>query len=156
MPIHVNINQRAVAAAMTGPNGPVVAMVERVSRRVLNEARRRAPVDEGRLRASLQATVNVRGQLVVGRIGTDVDYAAYVMFGTGLYGPRKALIYPVSAKVMTWIPRTGGQGAKRGGRKTARDTTRVFARYTRGQRPQPFLVAALEAVSPWPVSVHRV
>lgn len=157
MPVRVHIDQAAVNRALTGPDGAVTRLVEDTCRRVLNEAKRRCPVDEGRLRASLQSSVTVEaGPRVIGRVGTDVEYGVYVHFGTGLYGPKRQLIRPVTAKAMTWIPRTKGQGAKRGGRKTKRDTTRVFARYTRGMHPNPFLVEALAAVVPWPVEIRRV
>lgn len=92
--------------------------------------------------------MNAAGSRVVGRVGTDVEYAAYVMIGTGLYGPKRHLIRPVSKKVLSWVPRTAGQGGAKSGR--------VFARYVRGVKPRPFLVEALEKVSPWPVDVHMV
>lgn len=54
---------------------------------------------------------------------------SYVHNGTGLYGPRRALIYPRRAKVLRWR-RNGGY---------------VYARYTRGMRPNTFLTSALAA-----------
>lgn len=155
MPVHVHIHQQEVNDFLSGPGGPVVRAVTALGQQVLNEAMRRCPVDEGRLRASLDLAVEAHATTVTARVGSDLDYAIYVHEGTGLYGPKRALIYPVSAKVMTWIPRTAGQGAKSGKRKTAKDTTRVFARYTRGMKGRPFLVEALEAVSPWPVTIHK-
>lgn len=159
MPVTVSIDQRAVTAFLTGAQGPVVRGVADVCRRVANEGKRRCPVDEGRLRASIDWAVTTHGTTILGTVGTDVDYAVYVHEGTGLYGPRKRLIRPVSARALSWVPRTGGQGSRTGGqgsrtggRKTARETRRVTVRYTRGMRPRPFLREALEAVSPWPVT----
>jgi hypothetical protein len=157
MPVHVHIDQRALQEFLTGPAGPVVQHMEELGRAVENEAKRRCPVDEGRLRASLQHTVSVEGTRVVARVGSDLEYAAYVHHGTGIYGPRHALIYPVSARVLSWVPRTGGQGSRVGrGRKGKGETGRVFARYVRGMPARPFLVEALQAVSPWPVMVNTV
>src|SRR5262245_59315572 len=158
----MDIDHNAVRALLTGRRGPVVALVEDTARRVANEAKRRAPVDEGRLRASIQTVVQVEGNRVIGRVGSDLEYAAYVHFGTGLYGPKGHKIFPVSKQVMTWIPRTRGQGSKvraRGvlGRLLRRkEQTRVFAQWTRGMRGRPFLTDALEAVSPWPVEIGKL
>ena len=102
MPIHVHIHQQEVNDFLSGPSGPVVRAVTAVGQQVLNEAMRRCPVDEGRLRASHDLAVQVDGTRVTARVGTDLDYAMYVHECTGLYGPKQALIYPVSAKVMTW------------------------------------------------------
>ena len=41
------------------------------------EIKTRAPVDTGHLRASYSHTVETRGEAVVGRVGTNVEYAAH-------------------------------------------------------------------------------
>jgi bacteriophage HK97-gp10 putative tail-component len=153
----VSIDRHALEEFLTGPTGPVARHMEELARQVENEAKRRCPVDEGRLRASIQHTVHAEGTRVIARVGSDLDYAAYVHHGTGIYGPRHARIHPVSAQVLSWVPRSGGMGSRVGrGRKGARETTRVFARSTRGMPPRPFLVEALQAISPWPVTVTSV
>lgn len=92
-------------------------------------AKRNAPVDKGRLRPSITHTVIENGNNVIARTGTNVHYAAYQEFGTGLYGPRKALIYPKNAKALRWNKRGGGV---------------VFARYVRGVRPKKYFSNALK------------
>jgi HK97 gp10 family phage protein len=78
-------------------------------------------VDTGRLRASI--THQVRGNTAI--IGTNVQYAPYLEFGTGIYAE-------------------GGGGRRTGwfykyeGKKRER---RVY--FTRGSRPHPFLRPAL-------------
>lgn len=48
---------------------------------VENDAKRKCPVDTGQLRASI--THEVEGQ--TGIVGTNVEYAPYVEYGTGIY-----------------------------------------------------------------------
>lgn len=87
-------------------------------------------------------------------VGTNLHYARYVEEGTGLYGPKKQVIRPRTAKVLAW--RSVGTGTKlvasgirrsRGSIKPrpARDVYMVFARYTRGMRPWHYMKGAFEA-----------
>lgn len=113
--------------------------------RVLNAARRLAPVDTGRLRGSLAVTFNKGpGGEPFARIGSNLNYARHVHEGTGLYGPRGAMIRPRNGRFMVWPAiNNSGQGARRySGGKTR---LYVFARQTRGMRGRPFLLQALEA-----------
>jgi HK97 gp10 family phage protein len=57
-------------------------LVRRACVKVEGGAKRRCPVDTGRLRASITHEVSVRGRDVTGRVGTNVEYARYVEFGT--------------------------------------------------------------------------
>lgn len=98
--------------------------------RVLNAARRAAPVDTGRLRASIAVSFTKSAQGPVARIGSNLPYAVFIHEGTGVYGPRGTPIRPTRARFLSWQPR-GGQ--------------RVYAREVRGVRPRPFLADALEA-----------
>jgi len=110
----------------------VEAIVGDITTAVATEARRRCPVDTGALRASIRSQVTAHGSEVRGEVYSDLDHAAYVHQGTGIYGPRNRPIQPRRAKVLAW-PRPGGGT--------------VFARQSRGQRPQPWLLEALEAVA---------
>jgi HK97 gp10 family phage protein len=51
--------------------------------RVESAAIRGCPVDTGRLRASITHEIASDVEGLVGRVGTDVEYAPYVEFGTG-------------------------------------------------------------------------
>ena len=51
-------------------------------------------------------------------------YAQYLEWGTGLYGPYKQLIYPKTAKVLSWV---------------GSDGKRHFATHTKGMTPAPFI-----------------
>lgn len=113
--------------------------------RVLNDARRRAPVDTGRLRASLAVTFSAgpSGDPVA-RIGSNLPYAIFVHEGTGLYGPRHAMIRPVRARFMRW-PAVNNSGS--GTRRYRGGATQlyIFAKETRGMPGRPFLLQALDA-----------
>jgi len=137
-------NQAEVNRLLGSRTGGVARDALRRGYRVEAEAKRRCPVDHGRLRSSITtqlASGHRSGVPFFVRVGTDLDYAIFVEKGTGLYGPKHARIYPVRAKVMVFTPRksAGGAFVKRG------DRTTVFARSTRGMRARPFLGPALRA-----------
>lgn len=73
---------------------------------VLNDAKRKAPVDTGRLRNSLAAEVRVRGRVITGVVGTNVKYAPYMEMGTGKYAGRKRHFPPPKA-LDVWARRHG-------------------------------------------------
>ncbi len=113
--------------------------------RVLNAARRNAPVDEGRLRASIAVEFTTdRDGSPVARIGSNLPYAIFVHEGTGIYGPRGAMIRPRTRQFMRWpVKNNSGSGNRRySGGSTS---SYAYARETRGVRPRPFLRDALDA-----------
>lgn len=143
MASRVIINDAAMRNLLTGQNGPIVQYMADIGRRIRNEAVRRCPVDEGRLRASITNTVTVDGNRIIVRVGTVVEYAMAVHNGTGIYGPSGQRIRPVTAKVLSWQPRSG---------------PRVFAKSVKGQRGNPFLTDAMkEVLKPlgWPINYRR-
>jgi hypothetical protein len=99
------------------------------SRQVVNRAKVLAPVDTGRLRASIKADppriFSLRGSV---KVGSNVEYAAMVNDGT-----RPHVIKAVNAKALRF---------KVGGRT-------VFARLVHhpGTRARPFLDRALQEVA---------
>ena len=66
------------------------------------------------------------------RVGTPVRYARLVHDGTGLYGPRGAVIRPKKGRFLVFTPKGGGV---------------VFARQVKGMKPNPFLKNALPAAA---------
>lgn len=54
-------------------------------------AKRSAPVDTGRLRASITTQPDSQGREIGYKVGTDVEYAPLVEFGTGRRGAASAL-----------------------------------------------------------------
>jgi hypothetical protein len=157
----IEINESAVAELLTGPTGPIFRQVENWTTRTTTLAKTRTPVDEGRLRASLQGTVRVEGLRVIGRSGSDVEYARYVHDGTGVFGPRGTPIVPVTAKALVFEPgrmmgplprgvRGRVTGAARG--ENSKWAGLVVTKSVKGSPPNPFLLSALEDVVPFPVN----
>lgn len=98
--------------------------IEKACLLVEGEAKRKCPVDEGYLRASITSGVKVSGGDIIGYIGSPVEYAPYVHEGTGIYARN-------------------GQGRKTpwawyGGSKKWKGK-----HFTKGQKPKPFLTNAL-------------
>lgn len=93
--------------------------LERAGELVRKDAVLNCPVDTGRLRGSI--TSNVEGNHV--DIGTNVEYAPHVEFGTGAKGDPKV----AHTTKERWTYYSKGQ---------------FFT--TSGQKPQPFLVPALK------------
>lgn len=154
MASRIVFNRAELARLFTSPAGPTVRMVTGVCRRTQGVARVRAPKRTGKGAASITFAVAVVGNRVVGRVGTPLDYMGYQHRGTGIYGPMRRPIVPVHAKALKFKvkgqfgPVRATKGGKAGRRRGA---VVVFAASARGVPPNPFLVSALEDVSPWPV-----
>lgn len=63
-------------------DGPVSKHLARMSIKVENRAKQLAPVDTGRLRASVTHDLGRDAEGLVARVGTDVEYAPHQEFGT--------------------------------------------------------------------------
>lgn len=131
---------------------PAVEVLEKVVRSagemVAGEARRRAPVDVGLLRSSINVITQIHEQTVTASIGTNVarngqPYGAFMEYGTGLVHdhpswPRKRHVVPPAA-LMGWAERKG-----RGG--TYHDAFVIANAITRrgGIKPRRYLRGSLE------------
>lgn len=140
----ITINDAEVDRLLRSPDGDVGLAVRRVVNATRNLAVSMAPVDDGPLRASLRTKYEYGQRTVKGWVYSDLEYALYVHEGTGIYGPKGTPIRPKRGQYLVFEARN------------ARTTPRgrgnlVFARQVRGQRPNRFLLRALQAASPWPV-----
>lgn len=93
---------------------------------VTRAATQLAPVDTGRLRASITPDVQVQGDIVLGIVGSNVTYAPYIEYGTRPHFP------PVGA-LEVWASRHGME---------AYVVARAISR--RGTKAQAFLMPAFE------------
>lgn len=102
---------------------------------VTEDARRAAPVDTGRLRASILAEIRQSGTTTLGVVGTNVKYAAAVENGSKPHWPPKG-------PIRQWVQRV----LKKRGKELESVTflvQRAIAK--RGTKPRKFLQGALEA-----------
>lgn len=120
---------------ITGPGGPVYQAVQQAAATTRDRAKveliRAGLVDKGLLVNSIETQIRVRGDNVVGRIGTDVTYARYVHEGTD------SPIVPRTQRALAFVPRGGARlvvvSQVRGTKETGRYT--------------PYLTIALEQLS---------
>lgn len=143
--MRVTVNEAELRRLTRSRSREIVRHVDGLGRRVANQAKRNVRVDEGTLRASIFHTVDVQSTRVVTRIGSPLDYGLYLQVGTGLYGPKRKLIFPKTRKVLRFEVKSGT--AARGNRPI------VFAAYVRGVKGDQWLTRALETVSPYPVRI---
>lgn len=126
-----NVDANGIHAVM-GPNGLVATKgMLVIGRRIERVAKEMCPVDRGRLRSSIAARLEVGDNgLPMTVVGTNVEYAAFVHEGTGIYGPKRTPITPKSGSVLVF--KVAGK--------------QVFARSVKGMPGRPFLRSAMEQV----------
>ena len=124
--IELTIDDAVLQKAVANPQlvaGPVKDFLARVALTVEGAAKEFAPVDTGRLRASIATTL----QPTMAIVRAGVFYAPHVEFGTRPHMPPVAALQP-------WARRHGGISAWALARSIA----------LRGTRPQPFMRPAAE------------
>lgn len=121
----------AINRLLRSPGGAVAKDALRRGYRVEAAAKRLCPVDQGRLRSSISTELRTGPTGLFVQVGTDVEYAMFVHEGTGIYGPRGAVIRPKRGRYLVFTPKGGGET--------------VFARSVRGAPGVPFLRNALPA-----------
>lgn len=103
--------ERGLRRYFGGMSDDVKQAVDRTRMDVQNEARRRAPVDTGRLRSSIVSRAEGSGRSVGYVIGTNVSYAAAVEYGTAphVIKPRykRALFWPGAAHPVAQVNHPG-------------------------------------------------
>ena len=122
------------------------------------KARDNAPELSGRLKGSKGGMGQIRFELENGTVirgtllatsrdpVTGVDYAVFVHEGTGLHGPKKARIKPKKARVLVWLTKPGLPRPKTPAqwKEYRRKDLVVYARSTKGQKPNRFLLKGLK------------
>ena len=98
------------------------------AKKIKDEAQSKCAVKTGKTKRSIKIKSIKGGK----SIGSDLESAIYLEFGTGYYtpfsmGPHK--IYPIRAKFLHWIDEWGQD---------------VFVKWTRGMMAQPFMRPALQ------------
>lgn len=90
---------------------PIRKLLQKSAFEVEKEAKKRAPVDTGLLRSSITTSIDFRPVPTFASVGTNVHYAPYMEFGTGLLAegePAKGgRHYPPASALDRWATRHG-------------------------------------------------
>lgn len=141
--VRIRINQAELRRLTTSQSGELLRSIDRIGRRVVNQAKRNARVDDGQGRQSIDHTVTVVGKKIIMRAGSPIQYMYWQHEGTGIYGPYQTPIVPVKRKFLRFEVKSG---------KLAKGKRPViFARSVKGVQGDKFLVRAFKDVSPYPV-----
>lgn len=106
--------------------------VNEATKLVHGQAKELAPVDSGNLAGSIHMQVKDTGKEVQGRVYTNLEYATYVEFGTGITGNGT---YPYKIKGLSLEYRDKGWAYF--------DEDSGEWIYTKGQAAQPYMYPAL-------------
>lgn len=99
-----------VVSDLTGPR--MIRGMRDVTLKIQRDAMINAPVDTGRLRASITPSVKGNGREVMGVVGSNVKYAPYMELGTGMHSERAMMgaggsHFPPPKALETWARRHG-------------------------------------------------
>lgn len=146
--MRIKLNKAGLDELLHSPTGPVFKEVTKRSRATSNLAKRRVGVDTGRLRSSIQYSVNSYFGKVVGIVGAHVQYARYHHDGTGIYGPTGKPITPKSGQFLVFTIKgpSPGKGKRR-------PKTKIFTTEVEGSKANPFLTDALAEAVPYLITM---
>ncbi len=105
-----------------GLDAALMPQLEKACLMIEAAAKKNCPVDDGQLRQSIESEVKEENGKLVGYIGSNVEYAPYVEYGTGIYAADG------NGRQTPWVYQSA-------------DGTYV---YTQGNQPQPFLQPAID------------
>jgi len=94
--INLVLDEKALRATMTGPNGPVAKHLARLGGKIESRAKVLASgelvnVRTGRYRSSLTWRMFTRGDRIGVAIGSGVHYARFIESGSRYMNPRRVL-----------------------------------------------------------------
>lgn len=142
MPVYIRVDSVKIAYMLSRPDGGVARDLLKRGLRVESRAKvllsgtgvaHPKRVDTGRLRASVRTALRHEAGKPVVRVGTAVGYAIFVHNGTGIYGPRRTPITPVTSEFLRFRPKGS--------------PVFLYRRSVKGMRGNPFLKDALPAAA---------
>lgn len=133
-------DEKALYDLLESEHGPVGRDLERRAQNVEARAVTLCPVDDSRLRGSIDHEVVRDGHGLVAKIGTNVSYAIHVERGTGVFEETIPGVAPSHNKGRRITAKTPGKKLR------FEVDGEVFYRLSiAGMRAQPFLRPALDA-----------
>jgi len=160
--------QREIEQKIKDLHGPEMLLAIRTATLLVQrDAKINAPVNTGRLRASIVPSVMSHGDVIEGIVGSNVTYAPYVEFGTKPH-------WPPLAPIMRWVHLKKLAGTysiktkrRTGGATRQRSEDYIVAKWIqkaiaeRGTKPQEYLKKAFEKNVPriqqmFDITVQRV
>jgi HK97 gp10 family phage protein len=114
-------------------NMELLDAVNKATQLVHGQAKALAPVDKGQLAGSIHMQVKDTGKALEGRVYTNVEYAPYVEFGTGITGNGT---YPYKIDGLSLEYKDKGWAYF--------DEDKDEWIYTKGQEAQPYMYPALK------------
>lgn len=146
--VRVRINEAELRRLTTSRSREVVRHADRIGRRTVNGGKRRAPVDDGIGRASIDHTVEIAPGRVIMRAGSPLQYMYWQDIGTGVHGPRKRPIVPITKKFLRFEVKAGTLA--KGNRPV------VYAKSVQGVKPTRWLRDAFADACPYPVRERKI
>jgi HK97 gp10 family phage protein len=80
--VYIVFDEAGLDELFSSADGPAGKFLKRCTTKVTRRAKQLVRVDTGRLRSSINDEIGHEGGDLVGRIGTDVEYAIHQEFGT--------------------------------------------------------------------------
>ncbi|MBT2226246.1 hypothetical protein [Nonomuraea sp. NEAU-A123] len=146
--VRVRINETELRRLTTSRSREVVRHADKIGRRTVNAAKRRAPVDDGVGRTSIDHVIEIGSGRIILRAGSPLQYMYWQDIGTGIYGPKRKPIVPVHRKFLRFEVKSGT--AAKGSRPV------VFARSVKGVKPTRWLRDAFQEACPYPVRERKI
>jgi HK97 gp10 family phage protein len=104
----VVFDAREMDLLFKGPDGPVGKALTKRAISTVRHAKRLAPVDTGRLRSSITHEVGGDSEGIAARVGTNVEYAPHLEYGTSRMKARPFLRPALQAAIsVAWANQTG-------------------------------------------------
>ena len=152
--VRLEIAQAQLQRALTGPSGSVTRYVMRTTRQIRNKAVLLCPVDTGNLRASIthavSSDVGSRGMVIIGRVGTPVEYALAVHEGV----TAKTVTVPAhmvkahTVKAHTVKPKGGRKAYTVSAHQVRGHMRGSYTMEVKARTGRPFLRRAMQEVIP--------
>jgi len=105
---YVSFDQRELDLLFKGPDSAVGKALMKRTLATERQAKRLCPVDTGRLRSSITHEMGGDNEGIVARVGTNVDYARHIEYGTSRSRPQPFLRPALQAAInVKWTNQTG-------------------------------------------------